>query len=84
MSWCMMSTERPVNYRADPLGTWILKHPNGQYVGDTKKGFWTPHRMEALRFLTKIEADACAAYLRTSIISGIRCDSLVTEPLFQM
>lgn len=79
-----MSREPSRMFRRDPLGTWILKHPTGQYVADTNKGFWTPHRVEALRFLTKQEADACAAYLRNSITSGIRCDSLVVEPLFQM
>lgn len=79
-----MSRDSSQMFRRDPLGYWILKHPNGQYVGDTNKGFWTPHRIEAMRFLTKQEADACAAYLSTSITGGFRCDSLVVEPLFQM
>jgi len=79
-----MSREAPRMFRRDPTGYWILKHPTGQYVGDTKRGFWTPQRVEAMRFLTRAEAEACAAYLRNSITGGLVCHTLLVEPLFQM
>lgn len=69
-------------FNRNPLGYWILRHPNGQYVADTARGFWSPYRMEALRFATRAEADQCVAYLGKSITGGISCANLLVEPLF--
>jgi hypothetical protein len=79
-----MSFDPPVLYHRDPMGYWILRHPSGLYPADTPQGFWTPHRMEAMRFCTQAEARACVRYLSAGVISGIRCQGLVVEPLFQM
>jgi hypothetical protein len=77
MKWFTMSSERKVLYQRN---TWAI----GLYPADTAQGFWSNHQVEAMRFLTKEEANACAEYLSTSVISGIKCDSLLVEPLFQM
>jgi hypothetical protein len=84
MKWFTMSSERKVRYQRNTMGYWILQHPSGLYPADTAQGFWSNHQVEAMRFLTKEEANACAEYLSTSVISGIKCDSLLVEPLFQM
>lgn len=84
MNWCTMSSERKVLYQRNTMGYWILRHPSGLYPADTAQGFWSNHRVAAMRFHTKEEADACAEYLSTSVISGIKCNTLLAEPLVQM
>ena len=78
-----MTAEGKVLYQRNTMGYWILRHPSGLYPVDTTQGFWSNHRMAAMRFHTKEEADACAAYLSTSVISGIKCNMLLVEMLFQ-
>ena len=67
-----------IMYSRHATGAYSLRQPNqAAYVSDQRGQFWTTKADQAIKFLTQEDAQACAEYLRTAIMAGVKCSNLL-------